>query len=176
MKRMTVLAMAAAVLATGCETMSEDQCRKADWFERGRIDGRNGEGEGFIDKHRRACAKANIAPDDRRWRQGWAEGVRSYCVPRVAWQRGLDGSSYHGACRDFDEAVWLRWYRLGEDAYKTRSKRDAKNREIEQLEEQLKKAQKDDERKALREKIRQLDEEQAQLRRVLDQQLRQAPR
>lgn len=168
--------LALALLLAGCESMSEDQCRKADWFERGRSDGREGEGEARIDAHRKACAKAGVVPDERRWRQGWADGARSFCVPREAWRHGLADRSYNGSCRDFDEAVWLRWYRAGKDAHATRSERDAKKREIDKAEEQLKKAEKEDERKALRERIRQLDAEHARLRRLLDAQMSGAPR
>ncbi|MEN9628550.1 MAG: hypothetical protein RJA10_1777, partial [Pseudomonadota bacterium] len=42
--------------------------------------------------------------------------------------------------------------------------------------EQLKKAEKEDERKALRDRIRQLDSEMARLRRLLDVQMGGAPR
>lgn len=175
--RLALLSASLLLLAlAGCETMSEDQCRRADWGERGRADGRNGEPEDHVEAHRRACAKANVQPDERRWRQGWAEGVRSYCVPQVGWQRGLDNRSYYGACRDFDEAQFMRWYRAGQDAWRTRSEREAKQREIDKLEDRLKKAQKDDERRTLREQIRQLDIEQARLRRLYDAQLGGAPR
>jgi len=163
-------------LLAGCESMSEDQCRRADWYERGREDGRTGEPDSYVDAHHKACAKVGVVPDDRRWRQGWTEGARSYCVPRMAWQRGLDNGSYQGACRDFDEANWLAWYRAGQDAHKTRSEREAREREIDKLEEQLKKADKEDDRKALRERIRQLDVEQARLRRLLEAQLGGAPK
>lgn len=169
-----LLALVAAL--SGCETMTEDQCRKADWAERGRADGRNGDPESHIDAHRKACAKAGVVPDDRRWRQGWAEGVRAYCVPTMAWRAGLDNRSYRGACRDFDEPVFLRWHQLGQDAYKTRTERDTRQREIDKAEEQLKKASKEEDRKALREKIRQLDAEHARLRRLLDVQMQGAPR
>lgn len=173
---MLLLPLALLLGLSGCESMSEDQCRKADWLERGRSDGREGESEARIEAHRKACAKAGIAPDERRWRQGWAEGVRSFCVPREAWRHGLAGRSYSGACRDFDEAVWMRWYRAGKDAHATRSERDAKKREIDKAEEQLKKAEKEDERKALREKIRQLDAEHLRLRRLLEAQMSGEPR
>lgn len=168
--------IAAALLLAGCETMSEDQCRKADWYQKGLADGREGWSESYVDAHRKACAKAGVTPDDRLWRRGWAEGVASFCVPRVAWRQGLNNRTYHGACRDLNEADWMRWYRLGNDAYRTKTEREARQREIDKLEEQLKKAQKDDERKSLREKIRQLDEEQSRLRRLLDTQMRAEPR
>ena len=175
-RRSLALLAAVAALLAGCETMTESQCRTADWLERGRSDGSRGEPESQLDAHRRACAKAGITPDERRWRQGWVDGARSFCVPAAAWRHGLDNRSYHGSCRDFDEAIWLRWYRAGKDAYATRSERDAKRREIDKAEEQLKKAEKEEERKALREKIRQLDGEQARLRRLLDMQMGAAPR
>lgn len=117
-----------------------------------------------------------MVPDDRRWRRGWADGVRGCCVPAVAWRTGLDNRKYHGACRDFDEALFLRCHRLGLDAFKTRSERDAWRREIETLEEQLKQAENHDERKSLRERIHRLDSEMARLRRLLDLQMSGAPR
>ena len=68
------LALALGAALAACETMSEDQCRKAsgaDWFERGRADGRNGDPESHLEAHRKACAKSGVVPDERRWRQGW---------------------------------------------------------------------------------------------------------
>lgn len=169
------LVLAAAGMLAGCATMSEDQCRKTDWYQRGVRDGNQGEPERHLDAHRQACAKAGVAPDETRWRQGWREGVRGYCTPRWAWQIGTENRSYRGACRDVDEAVFLRWYQAGKDVHKTKSERDEKQREIERLEKDLQKAQKDDERRALRERIRRLDEEQARLRRLLDAQMTGAP-
>lgn len=174
-RRSWIPLLAALALLAGCETMSEDQCRRADWYQRGQRDGNQGEPERHIEAHRKACAKAGVVPDETRWRQGWREGVRGYCTPRWAWQIGTENRSYHGACRDFDEAVFLRWYNAGKDVHKTKSEREARQREIERLEKDLQKAQKDEERRALRERIRRLDEEQARLRRLLDAQMTGAP-
>ena len=168
-------ALAVLLALAGCESMSEGQCQRADWYERGRFDGNMGEPEGRLQAHRQACAKAGITPDEMRWRQGWVEAVRGYCTPRWAWQIGTENRSYKGACRDFDEAVFLRWYQAGKDVHKTRSEREATQREIERLEKELQKAQKDEERRALRERIRRLDAEQARLRRLLDALMTGAP-
>lgn len=174
-RRALAALIAAGALLAGCESMSEGQCQRADWYERGRFDGSMGEPEGRLQAHRQACAKVGIAPDEVRWRQGWVEAVRSYCTPRWAWQIGTENRSYRGACRDFDEAGFLRWYHAGKDVYKTRSERDERLREIERLEKDLQKAQKEEERRALRQRIRRLDEEQARLRRLLDAQMGGAP-
>ena len=57
--------LATLVLLAGCASMSEDQCRRADWLERGQRDGRNGENPYRIDDHRKACGKVGIVPDLR---------------------------------------------------------------------------------------------------------------
>lgn len=174
--RWLLVSIVPCALLVGCVSMTPDDCRFADWYQRGLSDGRDGRSDDRIDDHRRACAKAGIGVDVELWRRGWGEGVRSFCVPRVAWQQGLNNRSYSGACRHLDDAEWRRWYRLGQDAYNTKSERDARQREIDKLEDQLKKSQKDDERKSLREKIKQLDQERARLRRLLEQQMRAEPR
>ena len=170
--------MAVALCATlaGCETLSEDQCRKADWYLIGQKDGNDGRNDRWIDAHRRACSKANVVPDERTWQRGWAEGVRSFCTPRQGWRSGLADNSYSGACRDNNESQFLRYYDAGKAAYKTRKEREAIEREIGKAEEELKKADKDDLRKTLRDKIRRLDDEYARLGRQLDRQLREEPR
>ena len=170
-----VLLWAAAGLA-GCASMNEDQCRRADWFDQGRRDGLAGQADGRIDEHFKACAKAGVAPDAARWRQGWREGAKLFCVPSKAWSEGAKNSSYSGNCREFDEAGFLRWHRSGLDVYRTRQERDKGRSEINTLEVQLKKAEKEDERKALRDKLRQLDIEQGRLRRLLETLEAAAPR
>lgn len=170
--------MAAALCAAlaGCETLSEDQCRKADWYRIGQTDGSEGRNDRWIDAHRRACSKANVMPDERVWLQGWAEGVRSFCTPRQAWRTGLADNTYSGACRDHNESLFLRYHDAGKAAYKTRKERESVARDIGKAEDELKKADKDDLRRALREKIRRLDDDYARLGRQLDRQMREEPR
>lgn len=167
-RRIAVLSLVLCSLLAGCETMSEDQCRRADWLDRGRRDGADGEPMSILDSHRKACAKAGVVPDDARWHTGWREGLGRYCTPRSGWERGLSDRTYHGVCAGMGEDEFLRWHRAGREVYKLRQQRDHNTREIAKLEEQLKKAAKDDERKALRDRIRHLDQDQQRLRRTID--------
>lgn len=167
MRSLGIVVLAATVLA-GCATLTEDQCRQVDWKDLGRRDGTQGQSPDRVADHAKACAKAGIRPDEAMWRAGWREGVASYCTPKVAWSEGSRNQSYQGACRDLDEAGFLRWHRSGQDLYRTRTERERARSEIDRLEAQLKKAEKDDERKTLRERIRGLDVEHARLRRLQD--------
>lgn len=166
-RRLAAVLMA-TLLVAGCESMSEDQCRRADWLQRGERDGQQGQPLDRIDAHREACAKAGVIPDAVRWEQGWRRGVVSYCTPRSAWHEGARNQSYQGACRELDEATFLRWHRLGTDVHKARSQRDAIQRDIDRAEAQLKKAEKEDERKQLRDRIRNLDQDKARVRRLIE--------
>lgn len=168
-ERFTPVAMvAAAIVLSSCASMSEDQCRRADWQAQGERDGASGQPPGRIDAHREACAKAGVTPDAMRWQQGWRRGVLSYCTPRSAWQEGARNQTYQGACRDYDENNFLRWHRLGHDVYKARSERDKIQSDIDKAEAQLKKAEKEDERKTLRDRIRNLDQDKARVRRLIE--------
>jgi hypothetical protein len=166
--RLLALLPATLALLAACASMSDDQCRRADWLEQGRRDGRAGESPYRIDAHAKACGKLGITPDAQRWQAGWREGVVAYCTPQVAWALGARNGSYEGACRDRDEAMFQRWQRSGQDLFRTRQQRDTNRTEINKLEEQLKKASTDEERKVIRDKIRQIDSEQARLRRLID--------
>ena len=61
------LALATTLLAlgilSGCATMSQDECRMADWYSVGFEDGVRGAGADNIGKHREACAEHGIAAD-----------------------------------------------------------------------------------------------------------------
>ena len=59
-----------AILVSGCASMTQDQCRHADWAERGQRDGREGYSLSRIDEHREACAKVDVRPDTARWQLG----------------------------------------------------------------------------------------------------------
>jgi hypothetical protein len=155
-------------LLGGCASMSEEQCRRADWPAQGERDGRQGQPASRIAEHREACAKAGVTPDAAAWQRGWQRGVIVYCSPRSAWSEGTRNQGYQGACRDLDEPGFLRWHAAGIDLYKARQQRDGVKRDIEKAEAQLKKAEKEDERKALRERIRALDHDHARLRRLVD--------
>jgi len=159
-----LLVVLGAGVLLGCASMSESECKTADWYRRGMADGAAGQPESRLANHHEACAKAGVVLDTAAWRRGWDEGLRSYCVPAVGWREGVAGRGYAGVCRGLDEEGFMRAWRAGSELYRTESQIASHGREIERLEALLAKSQSAEERRSLRERLRVLDSEQVQLR------------
>ncbi|MBU3737343.1 MAG: DUF2799 domain-containing protein [Rhodoferax sp.] len=162
-----ILLTGTAVWLSGCATLSEEECKTADWGRLGYKDGAAGHPESRLAEHAEACAKTGIRPLADIWRAGWDRGVRAYCVPSVGWNEGLAGRSYQGVCRGRGEEAFLPAYRAGADIHRLQSRLDSNTSEIKRLERELRQAQTDKERHRLRERLRDLDWEQSRLRREL---------
>lgn len=81
-----------------CATLSEDQCRNADWHALGVNDGAKGRDASFVENHAEACAKYGIAPDEAAWLAGLQEGQRLYCTPVNAYETGREGLALRPVC------------------------------------------------------------------------------
>lgn len=159
--------MGCTVLLAGCASMSEGECRRADWFERGLGDGRSGTLPSRVQSHREACAKAGVEPDEARWQAGWSEGVKSYCTPNSAWNQGLRNLPYQGACARLDEPTFLRYHRAGQMVHRARQELTQNGVAMARLEEELKKATKDEDRRRLREELQRAERERTRLTALL---------
>lgn len=164
-----LVAAACTALLSGCATLSEEECKTADWGRLGHKDGAAGQPESRLAEHAEACAKVGIRPMADLWRAGWDRGVRTYCTPRMGWDEGMAGRSYHGVCRGRSgENDFLAAYRAGSEIHRLQSRIDSNQNEIRRLEKQLSKSRDDEERRKLRRRIRELDDEQSDLRSSLN--------
>lgn len=171
----TVIALAVLTLP-GCATLSEEECKTADWGRLGYQDGAAGHPESRLAEHAEACAKVNIRPMTDIWRSGWDRGVRAYCVPSVGWREGLAGRSYQGVCRGRGEEAFLPAYNTGAEIHRLESRISSNDADIRRLERELSKADHDKERRRIRDRLRDLDWEQSRLRMQLSQTRLSAPR
>lgn len=170
------MAVAAVVTLTGCATLSEQECKTADWGRLGYQDGAAGHSESRLASHAEACQKIGIRPNAQLWRAGWDQGVLTYCTPRVGWREGLAGRGYEGVCRGRNEDAFLHAFNLGTDIHRLQARIDSNARDINRLERQLHEARHDDVRRELRQRIRSLDFEQSRLRSSLTMLQSSAPR
>jgi len=106
--RLAVLALAAIVTVAmaGCATttMREEKCAGADWYAIGVDDGRAGYPVERIAEHRKACARANVEPDELRYLQGRRAGMAQYCQPDATFDRNHRAAYDVGTLRKEMEA------------------------------------------------------------------------
>jgi hypothetical protein len=151
------LLLCCAVVLGGCATLSEDECRSADWGEIGYADGREGEPRSLIEGHVESCAKLGIQPDRARYFNGRERGLREYCRAENGYRVGRAGESYHDVCPAALEPAFLERYRTGKRIHEVDRRISNLESERRLKETQLDKAKTDDERRRLRSELRNLD-------------------
>lgn len=177
--RTTWWALAAMMTMTlaGCASMEPDQCRAADWLRVGQSDGERGDSPGRIAQYTEDCTKVGIRPDAGRYRQGWDLGITNFCTARNGWRAGTTGQSGKAnACTgQAGDAAFSRYFDAGRQLYDTRERMRGSSAEISRLERQLDRANSDNERRDLRDRLRRIDREQSDLRYQMGRQESLAP-
>jgi hypothetical protein len=111
------LILIAALLASspllGCASMSREECLMADWRTIGYEDGVRGLTGDNIARHRKACAKAGVAPDRAAYELGRQDGLREFCQPARGYDYGRGGNNYAGVCPADLEDEFLQAYSDG---------------------------------------------------------------
>lgn len=110
------------IAVLGCSTLSKKECKIADWKTIGFEDGVKGYKASRIGQHRSACAEYGIRPDLNTYNAGRGDGLRHYCIPAIAYKKGLSGHSYNGVCTGYNEGEFLDAFNHGlkiHDAEKT---------------------------------------------------------
>jgi hypothetical protein len=157
-----------AFALSGCASMSESQCRQADWSARGLADGREGRSAQRLDDHVEACAKIGVAPDRTAWDKGWEQGIRSYCTASSGWREGLRNQTYWGGCRgQAGEDAFMNHYQLGQQLYGLQQQLQRNDGELQRLEQVLRTVKTDEERANVRAQMRRLDTDQLRLRALI---------
>jgi len=117
MKPLAIAAVLAAALATGCASMSADECRYVDWRTVGYEDGASGLPASRVGDHRRACAEHGVAPDLAAYNAGRDAGMREFCQPHNGYRVGASGQVYYGTCPADLSPAFERGYDAGRELY-----------------------------------------------------------
>ena len=104
----------AALLASGCATLSEEDCHAGDWYRIGLADGRTGSSSERIAKHIEACAEHGVSIDREQYAAGRVDGLQHYCTKANGFRAGRDGFGYANACPSGRESEFLAGYSLGQ--------------------------------------------------------------
>lgn len=134
---------------TSCATLNEEECRSADWRELGHQDGAAGKTMSHIQEHRRACGEHKLPVDEQQWHAGWAQGIRLYCTPENGLLQGKQGRNYRNSCPADLNAGFESAYMVAKALYDARSARDTAQRDMDSLFDDLRRAEKPEERKRI---------------------------
>ncbi len=169
------IVLVAVVLISSCASMTENECLTVNWLDQGFRDGRNGQALSRLEEHRQACAKVGVTPNRQLYFQGRDQGILHYCSPQNALQEGLKGQPYRNACPAHLEHGFLVAYDKGKQIYDAEQRVEKLNQQSSQLENTLKKENDQEERRYLRQELRDIDRQLQQARedmRYLERRLR----
>lgn len=174
-----------AVAVSGCETMTPNECKTANWRDIGVRDGLKGEPAETFNSRAGDCAKAGVQADMKQYLAGREQGLQNYCKLENAVPLGLSGGSYGGVCSPMVDVEFRRRHQAAKAVYDMRAKvsdlasrgeraqrrlRDADHDE----DKQLKAADKEDDRKRIRREFEERRQHLRQELRDIDRSTRQA--
>ena len=102
-----------ATAASGCASLSENECQTADWESIGYIDGSRGYDAGRIASHAEACSEHGIKADSQLYEEGRLRGLELFCTGPNGVRVGRQGYSYSGVCPLSLQADFMRGYEIG---------------------------------------------------------------
>lgn len=117
MRMTAVAASLAAVLATGCASMSKEECQYVDWRTVGYEDGAAGLPASRLGDRRRACADHGVTPDLAAYTAGREAGMREFCQAHNGYRVGSSGQVYYGTCPADLAPAFERGYDTGRELY-----------------------------------------------------------
>jgi len=157
--------LACLALLSGCSTLSEQECRSADWYLLGVKDGKQGELASLLDEHKESCTRYGIRPDENRYLAGREAGLKQYCQPGNAFSSGMNGEEYKGVCPPDVDAAFRRNNTAALEVYNSRKKIEEIDRQLSRKEHELtEKDTPEKEKIHLREEIRDIDRKRDRLR------------
>lgn len=133
----TAIAGLALLALSGCATLSEGECKTADWYQIGQQDGRAGHPRARLHDHGKACAKYGIRPQHKSYYAGRQVGLAYYCTPDNGFRVGRNGQAYQGVCPARYEPAFLAEYRKGEAIHAVSEDIEAVENEIDRMENRL---------------------------------------
>lgn len=145
------------LLLNGCATLSEEECRTANWPEIGYSDGVDGHPRSRLESHAEACAKVGVRPHREAYFAGRERGLEVYCTPENGFRVGRAGQSYQSVCPASRATGFVERYEAGRRIYEAEQRVERAENERRTLEQRLDRAKDDAERRQIRDQLRDMD-------------------
>ena len=96
---MGIISLAAVMLmVAGCASVSKEDCLLTDWYEIGRMDGRQGKPRTAFQGRAKACLEHGISADRQAYYNGHDQGLNYYCTEQKGFELGQKGLPYNSVC------------------------------------------------------------------------------
>lgn len=106
-----ILILFVFVIISGCASLSKSECNEGNWAKIGSKDANRGLlADKQLKKHRSACAKHQTSPNNKLYYSGYAQGLKQFCINKVGFRHGSQGSEYLENCPVSLEPDFLRGY------------------------------------------------------------------
>jgi hypothetical protein len=177
MSKLSILPLLIASALAGCASMSESECRVADWARVGVADGARGERDSRLADYAEDCGKIGVVPDAAAYRKGWDNGIASFCTATNGWREGTLGHNGKAtACLGQPGyEAFVRYFDAGMQVYRTQTQLAQNDSETNRLQTRLDASTNDDEKRRLRSELREIDYQQYRLRSQMAQQQMMGP-
>jgi hypothetical protein len=90
--------MALMLIVAGCASVSKEDCLLTDWYEFGRMDGRQGKSRIAFQGRAKACLEHGISADRQAYYKGHDLGLKYYCTEQKGFELGQKGLPYNSVC------------------------------------------------------------------------------
>jgi len=100
MKNLTgiISIVAIVIMVVGCASVSKEDCLLTDWYEIGRLDGRQGKPRTAFQGRAKACLEHGISADRQAYYKGHDLGMQYYCSAEKGFELGQKGFAYKSVC------------------------------------------------------------------------------
>jgi hypothetical protein len=110
------------LMFAGCASISKEDCMLTDWYEIGRLDGRQGKPRTAFQGRAKACLEHGITADRQAYYSGHDLGLTYYCTDQKGFELGQRGRPYNAVCPINLEAGFRAGYDRGMQSYCSESK------------------------------------------------------
>lgn len=133
--RLRLLLVTFPFLLAGCSSLSEEECRSISWYNLGYQDGQQGHTRDALGSYQKSCSEYGVKVDEAEWQRGYAKGLELYCIPELAYRKGVNGEQYQGVCPN--DATFLKQYQRGRQEYEVNQRMQSLQQELYRIEQQL---------------------------------------
>jgi hypothetical protein len=94
-----IISIAAIMLmVAGCAGVSKEDCLLTDWYEIGRMDGRQGRPRTAFQGRAKACLEHGVNADRQAYYNGHDQGLNYYCTEQNGFELGQKGLAFNPVC------------------------------------------------------------------------------